>query len=975
MHRWKYSALAATVVTTLSLYAANASALALGPITVQSALGEPLRAEIELPQITPAEASSLRASTAPPEVFRSQGLEYSPIVTQMRVQPQRRADGVMVLRLSSDRPINDPFVDLVIDATWGAGRITRSYTMLLDPPTVRRTPVAVTAAPQTTAPVLAPTPTPAPPAAPTPAPVPAPDPAPAQAAAAPIKATPIPAAAPPPAVAAADKLRPAPAPQAVPPRQRPTAPAENTPAPLVTVKPGDTAGRLAGTHRPAGVSLDQMLVALMRANPDAFVEKNVNRLKTGSVLKVPDSAQAQVTPVGEARQIMTAQSRDFNEFRRKLAGAAPVVKVAAADRSAKGTVQTRIDDKRPASTAPDKLTLSKSTMQGQKIAEEAVAEREQNRQAATRVQELAKNIDDLQKIRAASTTQATAPSVKASDNASSLPAITAPSLTVTPPPPKASEPAPVVSAPEPVVAPPAAASEPTSAPVVNGLAAATIAGVADAASAPQLQASKPNPVEVPTPDPAPVPAEEPSFLSDLFDNPVVPLAGGGLLAALAGYGAYLMVLRKRKEKEQAGDSSLLDTRTQPDSFFGATGGQQVDTAHTDSSSLSSLDGSSKLSAEDDVDPVAEADVFLAYGRDLQAEEILKEALRHNPTRIPIHTKLGEIYAKRHDSKALAAVATEVYELTNGQGPDWSHIVELGREIDPKNSLYQPGGPPATVANAPPPVSTFAMAAAAANAEKSPRLPPEMELDLNRAMDIDLEPDMDMEMDMGPEIDTEPEMTLNLDLSNKPPSPAAGSFAAAIETPPPAPAPSPKTAPAAKAPDKGLAWEIPDLPLMTPPPVAEPPVTPPPAPVVNPVMADLDFAIHMDAPNLPSLPDLPTAPEPAPTAAPAPAKVPAADLGLMDFDFGDFSLDAEASTDAKTAESGPTPPAPESEPTATDSVQFAESSADPLDTKLALAQEFHAIGDSDGARSLIEEVIAESSGSLKARAQRLLAELD
>ena len=165
--------------------------------------------------------------------------------------------------------------------------------------------------------------------------------------------------------------------------------------------------------------------------------------------------------------------------------------------------------------------------------------------------------------------------------------------------------------------------------------------------------------------------------------------------------------------------------------------------------------------------------------------------------------------------------------------------------------------------------------------------------------------------------------------------------------------------------------------MTPPPVAEPPVTPPPAPVVNPVMADLDFAIHMEAPNLPSLPDLPTAPEPAPTAAPAPAKVPAADLGLMDFDFGDFSLDAEASTDAKTAESGPTPPAPESEsePTATDSVQFAESSADPLDTKLALAQEFHAIGDSDGARSLIEEVIAESSGSLKARAQRLLAELD
>ena len=77
MHRWKFSVLAAAAVACAGFYTSDASALALGRITVQSALGEPLRAEIDLPQITPAEADSLRATTATPEVFRAQGMEYT----------------------------------------------------------------------------------------------------------------------------------------------------------------------------------------------------------------------------------------------------------------------------------------------------------------------------------------------------------------------------------------------------------------------------------------------------------------------------------------------------------------------------------------------------------------------------------------------------------------------------------------------------------------------------------------------------------------------------------------------------------------------------------------------------------------------------------------------------------------------------------------------------------------------------------
>jgi hypothetical protein len=90
MHRWKFSVLAAAAVALTGFHADDAYALALGHITVQSALGEPLRAEIDLPQITPAEADTLRATTASPEVFRAQGMEFNPAVNNLRMQLQRR---------------------------------------------------------------------------------------------------------------------------------------------------------------------------------------------------------------------------------------------------------------------------------------------------------------------------------------------------------------------------------------------------------------------------------------------------------------------------------------------------------------------------------------------------------------------------------------------------------------------------------------------------------------------------------------------------------------------------------------------------------------------------------------------------------------------------------------------------------------------------------------------------------------------
>jgi pilus assembly protein FimV len=114
---------------------------------------------------------------------------------------------------------------------------------------------------------------------------------------------------------------------------------------------------------------------------------------------------------------------------------------------------------------------------------------------------------------------------------------------------------------------------------------------------------------------------------------------------------------------------------------------------------------------EEVDPIAEADVYMAYGRDAQAEEILKEALQKDSKRVPVHAKLLEIYANRKDTRSFEETALKVKSLTGGSGPEWDKAAALGRSVDPANGLY--GGAAAAPAAAP--------AAAAAAAAAAPAL--------------------------------------------------------------------------------------------------------------------------------------------------------------------------------------------------------------------------------------------------------------
>jgi pilus assembly protein FimV len=600
--------------------------------------------------------------------------------------------------------------------------------------------------------------------------------------------------------------------------------------------------------------------------------------------------------------MIVAQSQDFNAFRRGLASSAPTADVAPAKREASGKVQANVEDKKTPLIPADKLTLSK----GSSTSAEQVAQARVAKEAADRATELAKNLQDLSKIAAASSA---APGNTPAASAPATPAAT----------PAASATAPEASAP--------------ATPVV-------------AAQVP----AKPAPKTA-----TPEPVAEPSFIDSLLENPLVPAGAVGLIALLAGLGIYRA---KQRKKSTSQDSLFADSKLQPESFFGGTGGRNVNTNDGAPTGSSMMYSPSQLDAVDDVDPVAEADVYLAYGRDLQAEEILKDALRTNPDRLAIHQKLLEIYSKRRDAKAFESIATLAFNLTNGTGPDWERICERGMALEPDNALYLPGGQPPSdfkttlnatdldvPTNLPDAVTPIDAPAKAAVVEGLDNL--DLDLDLDFSLD---EPQLTEHTGAG-ELGDEPEIPHELvaEMGADPITPPAEPFASQDPLP-------------------TLALETLDN--------FAPPVAHSAPDVYDTASGELDFDLGLEDPTS----------RPAPLEQSAALNAPdeplpdvSMDSSPIELDLGDLSLDfsgtgpgelpnlSEAIEQTRAAELSNDSPA-------TEPGGYTDVDGDPLETKLALADEFKAIGDEDGARALIEEVLAEASGEVRERAERALKKL-
>lgn len=637
---------------------ADVPAAGLGRLTVLSNLGEPLRAEVDV-DATKEELASLSAHLASPAVFRKAGVDYAPILSSVKVGIVPGADGKSKLTLSTDRPVPDPFLDLLVEINWAAGRLVREYTFLLDPAdeAVSRSPVAPLAVSRVegNGPSRITIHSPAEP-----------------------RAEKKPQAKP--ETAAKSEVAPKPAPPAA------------SSAKTHTVKHGDTAAKIAQQNLPEGVSLEQMLVAIVRGNPDAFDHGNVNRLRAGTILNLPDSAAASAITAEEARKTLVAQSADFSGYRRKLASqvaGAPAPADEGAKQGASGKVTAKVEEKAPvAAKGGDQLKVSRTDEPragGAAGREEgSVAKDRALKDANSRVAELEKNVKDLQQLlemknqslaNAAKPGAAQAASQPATPPKPAAPA--APSASMA-----ASASAAVASAstgasvPPPAAAPVASASATASAPAAS----------APAASAPAAQPPKP-PAKKPVLPPPP-PPEPPGFFESFLDSPLALLGGLGAIGGLIGF----LVYKRRKDKgsgdpqHSVGPLTVTSASGAP-SIFGTAGGRSVDTSASAIQTDFSQSGLSAIDTDEGVDPVAEADVYMAYGRDAQAEEILLDALKHDPDRNAIRLKLLEIYAQRKNMLQFETVAGELYARTGGLGAEWEKAASLGQMLDPNNPLY------------------------------------------------------------------------------------------------------------------------------------------------------------------------------------------------------------------------------------------------------------------------------------------------
>jgi len=593
---------------------------------VASALGQPLKAEVELVALGKADKVSLVARLASPDVYRGAGLEY-PFGNKFKFQIENRANGESYIRISSAQPVNDPFVSLLVELTWASGKLLREYTFLLDPPEyvaeqpkpaeVQAVAPTVQAAPQETAARPAEQPAPAVAA-----------PAPAEKESRPMRAT-----------APMDEKVLGAAPE-----RKPSAVATGD----ITVQRGDTLHRIAMQNKPADVSLERMLVALYRANADQFDGKNMNRIKAGKILRLPEQGELMDVAQSDAMKEIRAQTADWNAYRQKLAAAAPAAaQPQEAQQVATGKIASSVADKAPVAkeSAKEVLKLSKGEAPGDKAAaaaggkpmtsaeqknaeqEDAIAKAKGMKDEQARAALLEKNLQDMQRL------------AQLKSEAAAL------------------------------------AAQPSG--VASAVAASVVPAVSAVAAASEV---KPAPVAKPKPKPQPVVVPPPSLVDQILGNPLYLAGGAAILLGLGGLG--IIMSRRKRVPIAAAEAKSED--------IGAKTGHLTMPAapSPETGDFTSATGQHPAMAappHDEVDPINEADLFLNFGRDAQAEEILKEALQNTPNDHRIHLKLLGIYVNRKDTNSFSSIARQLKD--SGDEEAWQQAAAMGRKLEPGNPMY------------------------------------------------------------------------------------------------------------------------------------------------------------------------------------------------------------------------------------------------------------------------------------------------
>lgn len=629
-----------------ALSSGMAHALGVGELTLQSSLNQPLVAEIELLDVRDLSAEEMRPALASPEEFNKAGVDRQYFLTDLKFTPVIKPNGKSVIRVTSTKPVREPYLNFLVEVLWPNGRLLREYTLLLDPPLY--SPQAA-AAPQL--PVAAPAPRPATSTPSTPPRAAAPVPTPAA-----------------PRTAAAEQ------------------------GSEYRTNTNDTLWEIAQRVRGNG-SVHQAMLAIQDLNPDAFIDGNINRMKSGQVLRLPDEGQIAsrsqaeaLAQVGEQnsswRQARsapaTAGTRQIDATRRTGAGAAP------AEVQAEDKLKLLAADAGTATAGSENGSTDSAALSNQlAVTQESLdSTRRENDELKDRMNDLQSQLDKLQRLiqlkdnqlaKLQADVSATDGQAGADDDAAPAATGQAPTESTTNPGEAATPAAPAGETPavptEPATEAPVV-GEPAPQPGTDGAPAAQTDGAAAPAEEPAV-ASQPAPAEpaapivTKAPEPvaaAPEPVDEDSALDKLLANPMLlGLIGGSLLLALL---LVLLILSRRNARKEAEEEESLAVYQEDTHRFDSDLELPADSLNDLPDDLAAPlqpVGEERVTAQTG-DALGEADIYVAYGRFNQAAELLHNAINDEPQRTDLRLKLMEVYAELGDREGFARQENELREI-------------------------------------------------------------------------------------------------------------------------------------------------------------------------------------------------------------------------------------------------------------------------------------------------------------------------
>ena len=632
------------VLLVMSGFPGVAAALGLGPVQVKSSLNQPLKAEIILIQTRGEDISSAKASVAPQDAFERVGLTRNAVTNNMRfkIVGDGSAGSPARIIVTTNEVVKEPVLSFLIQLDWSAGTVIREYTILLDPPV---TPATEASMPPQRPPVAKPSALPAP--------------------GQPSPVRPRPVLLPEPPAATSRPARPAPAPASAPAPRATTTPGAASYGP---VRARETLWSIALKLRPdpARITMDQMQIAILNANPAAFENNNINLMIEGSVLKIPPAEQIMALNAEAARQQVASQRAAYRQQ-------APMNRAVAESRPAPADAPAATPAPEPQAAAPITPQAAEAPATppaGQTVEATGKADSQPAPAPATQAADAAAAdqpdidpeaqaaletmFDEANAVDAAASTESPESSADTVDADADVDAVEATGQT-------SDQTSDQTSGQTSSDAPADAAAEPES--------------IFDGSEDVDAEA----PAEPPPAAPSAVEWDEGgSSASGLF-NPL-NLAGGAAIIALLI--AALWYNRKRRNKEaQAERVEPMPDASAPDAAgMGVVGADAMATGHVEEVASAEPVGSPE-------EVLSEVDMHLAYGLHEECEGMLKPVIAANPDRQDLKVKLLEVYSAAGNKEAFEELAAELKTSIGTDDPEWSKIADMGNKLIPGSVLF------------------------------------------------------------------------------------------------------------------------------------------------------------------------------------------------------------------------------------------------------------------------------------------------